>query len=184
MAIERVEALLKRVATALDAKSIPYAVVGGNAVAAWVATCDPDAIRATKDVDILLRREFLPEAGEALMAAGMIPAEMLGVTMFVDRDDPSPKREVHVVVAGEKIRAHYAHAAPDPSRAVRSESGVLVIDLVSLVEMKLQSFRDVDRTHLRDMLSVNLITDDVRRALPPDMLARLHQIEATPEDTN
>ncbi|MBI5765178.1 MAG: hypothetical protein HZA51_16810 [Planctomycetes bacterium] len=184
MAMERVEQLLRRVADALDAASIQYAIVGGNAVAAWVATKDPDAVRATKDVDILLDRGELFKATRALLSIDMIHAEVLGVTMFVDRKDPSPKRGVHVVIAGERIRAHYSHAAPSPASAIRSKSGFLVIDLVSLVTMKLQSFRDVDRTHIRDMLGVELITEDVRRALPTDMLARLHQIEATPEDTH
>jgi hypothetical protein len=34
-------------------------VAGGNAVAAWVATVDPSAVRNTQDVDILLRRADL-----------------------------------------------------------------------------------------------------------------------------
>jgi predicted RNase H-like nuclease (RuvC/YqgF family) len=41
MAMERVERRLKQVTSALDEAAIPYAVVGGNAVAAWIATVDP-----------------------------------------------------------------------------------------------------------------------------------------------
>lgn len=49
MAVERVEQLLRDVTTALDASGIRYAVVGGTAVAAWVAHIDAGAVRATKD---------------------------------------------------------------------------------------------------------------------------------------
>src|SRR5438477_5277294 len=106
MAVERVEMLLKRTVNALDAAGVKYAVVGGNAVAAWVSTRDPDAVRATKDVDLLMRRDSLANATEALLKVGLIPAEVPGVHIFVDRDDPSPKRGVHIAIANEKIRAH------------------------------------------------------------------------------
>ena len=39
----------------------PYALVGGQAVALWVATKDPAAVRTTKDVDILLRRQEMDD---------------------------------------------------------------------------------------------------------------------------
>lgn len=184
MAIERVEKLLKKVTKALDKARIPYAVVGGNAVAAWVSSVDPDAVRSTKDVDLLMSRSAIAKATLALAKIGLMPVEVLGVTMFIDRRDQSPKRGVHIVIANEKIRAHYEHPAPDVASAIRSASGFRVVDLPALVVMKLQSYRDVDRTHIRDLLSVRLITDKVRRVLPPDMLARLAQIEGTPEDTN
>ena len=44
-----------RAVAALEARSIPYAVIGDNAVAAWVSRIDEAAVRNTKDVDILLR---------------------------------------------------------------------------------------------------------------------------------
>ena len=49
----------------LEEKSVPYAVVGGQAVALWVATREPAAVRTTKDVDLLIRREDLPRARAA-----------------------------------------------------------------------------------------------------------------------
>src|SRR5207247_11371196 len=90
MAVSRVERLLRKVAKALDRAKIPYAVVGGNAIAAWVATVDADAVRATKDVDVLVRRADLAAITEALRPVGLIPAEVLGVVMFLDRRRPSP----------------------------------------------------------------------------------------------
>ena len=68
LAVERVRDRLKRVAAALEAAGIPYAVAGGNAVAAWVATVDASAVRNTQDVDILLRRSDLEAAAQAIEA--------------------------------------------------------------------------------------------------------------------
>lgn len=57
MAVDRVEHRLHRVTAALDAAGVPYAVIGGNAVAAWVGRVDLAATRATKDVDLLVCRD-------------------------------------------------------------------------------------------------------------------------------
>src|SRR5436190_24200709 len=56
IAVERVRERLLRAARALDSAGIPYAVIGGNAVAAWVSKFDPAAVRNTADVDILIDR--------------------------------------------------------------------------------------------------------------------------------
>ena len=181
MAVNRVEKLLRKVSKALDNANIPYAVIGGNAVAAWVATVDEGAVRATKDVDVLVRRNDLAAITDALRPASLLPVEVLGVVMFVDRRRPNPKTGVHLVFANEPIRAHYAHPAPDPRSAVRSATGYLVVSLPALVHMKLQSFRDIDRVHIRDLLSVGLLDAALIERLPDDLLRRLREIQATVE---
>ena len=69
-AVEKVRERLRRAVAALEAAHVPYAVVGGNAVAAWVSRVDEAAVRNTQDVDILLRRSDLPAAIEAMARAG------------------------------------------------------------------------------------------------------------------
>jgi hypothetical protein len=64
---------------------------------------------------------------------------------------------------------------------VRAASGFRVVKLLELVKMKLQAWRDVDRTHIRDMMSVGLIDDALAAQLPLDLLERLEQIRHTPE---
>ena len=181
MAVQRVERLLRKVAKALEKAHVPYAVVGGNAVAAWVATVDDGAVRATKDVDILVRRADLAAVTEALQGVGLMPVEVLGVVMFVDRRRPNPKTGVHVVFANERIRPHYTHPAPDPEDAVRIGEGFLIVDLPALVRMKLQSYRRVDQVHIEDLLSVDLIDAALIRKLPPHLRKRLREIQATAE---
>src|SRR6266480_4055710 len=104
MALDEVTDRLERIARALEDAGIAYALVGGQAVALWVATKDPAAVRTTKDVDILLRREDLPRARAAAAAAAFDYFEVMGVGMFVERADPNPRKAIHVLWAGEKVR--------------------------------------------------------------------------------
>src|SRR4051794_35317774 len=107
MAVERVRQRLLRAAAALEAGGVPYAVAGGNAVAAWVATVDPSAVRNTQDVDILLRRSDLDAAKRAMAAAGFVYRHVSGIDMFLDGPDARARDAVHVVLAGEKVREGY-----------------------------------------------------------------------------
>jgi hypothetical protein len=61
-AVEKVRDRLLRAANTLEQAGVPYAVAGGNAVAAWVSRVDEAAVRNTRDVDILLRRSDLEPA--------------------------------------------------------------------------------------------------------------------------
>ena len=60
MAAEKVKERLRRATRALNGAGVPYAVVGGNAVAEWVARIDDEAVRNTRDVDLLVRRAISP----------------------------------------------------------------------------------------------------------------------------
>ena len=180
-AVERVRDRLRRAAAALAGAGIPYAVVGGNAVAAWVSTVDPAAVRNTADVDILLRRADFPAARQALESAGFAHAEVLGVDMFLDGPDGRPRDAVHVLYAGEKVKPEYAVATPDLADAVDGPDGHRHVALAALVTMKLNSFRDKDRTHLRDFIGVGLIDDTWPARFPPALAARLRTLLADPE---
>jgi hypothetical protein len=179
-AVERVRDRLKRATAALEAAGVNYAVVGGNAVAAWVSTIDPAAARNTQDVDILLRREDLDAAERAMAAAGFIRANVSGVDMFLDGPDAGPREAVHVLIAGEKVRPTSLAPAPDVTESEKPQDFRLLA-LEALVRMKLTSFRDKDRTHLRDMLEVGLIDASWPARFPPDLRARLQLLIDTPE---
>ncbi len=83
-AVEKVKERLERATSSLDRASIEYAVIGGNAVAAWVSRVDESAVRNTQDVDLLLRRADLEAATRALELAGFIHRRSAGVEMFLD----------------------------------------------------------------------------------------------------
>src|SRR5450755_591789 len=75
-AVLKVRERLLRATAALNQIGVPYAVVGGNAVASWVATIDEGAIRNTRDVDLLVRRSHLPSITTALEKARFLVGEL------------------------------------------------------------------------------------------------------------
>ena len=54
-------------------------------MAAWVSRVDETAVRNTRDVDILLRREDLPAATDAMEAAGFLYRDVANLDIFLDR---------------------------------------------------------------------------------------------------
>ena len=179
-AVERVTERLQRATSALNAAGVPYAVVGGHAVAAWVSTVDPAAVRTTQDVDLLFRASDLDAAATALASAGFVRRQAAGIDFFQDGRGTSFRDAVHVVIAGRKVRPEYALAAPDVTEA-EFRNDARVIALASLLQMKLTSFRDKDRTHIRDMLGVGLIDASWKDRLPVDLAGRLQTLIDTPE---
>lgn len=179
-AVERVRDRLARATAALEAEGVPYAVIGGNAVAAWVATVDAAAVRNTQDVDILLRRPDFERAKNAMDVAGFIYQEVAGVQLFLDGPNSTPRDAVHILFAGEKVKPHYASPTPDVQESERPK-GFNVVKLEPLVRMKLTSFRDKDRTHLRDMLEIGLIDSSWVARFSPELAARLQLLIDTPE---
>jgi hypothetical protein len=178
MALDRTTDRLERITRALEDAGVDYALVGGQAVAAWVATREPAAVRTTKDVDILLCREDLPRARAAALSVGMDYFEVLGVGMFLERDDPNPRHAVHLIWAGERIRPEYECPAPTIGARETLSPGLRVVNLAGLVLMKLQANRDQDRVHLRDMIDVGLVGRELLTDLPPQAAGRLDALLA------
>src|ERR1041384_3250189 len=112
-AVEKVRDRLLRAARALEAAGVPYAIVGGNAVAAWVSEVDESAVRNTRDVDILLRRADLDRAKEALAKAGFVYRHVKSIDMFLDGPGARARDAVHVLFAGEKVRQDDPVETPD-----------------------------------------------------------------------
>src|SRR3954454_520553 len=83
-AVAKVRERLMRATAALNQAGVAYAVVGGNAVASWVATVDEGAVRNTRDIDLLVRRGDLQAITVALEGAGFVRDELLDVVMFRD----------------------------------------------------------------------------------------------------
>ena len=179
-AVEKVQDRLRRTAQALESANVPYAVVGGNAVAAWVSEVDEAAVRNTQDVDILLRREDLDAAKLALTAAGFVFRHSSGIDMFLDGPGAKARDAVHVVFANEKVRKEYVAAAPDVAES-KMTATARVLNLEALVRMKLTSFRDKDKMHLRDFIEVGLVDTTWPSRLHPELGPRLQQLLDNPD---
>ncbi|HEY4233618.1 MAG TPA: hypothetical protein VGM76_09330 [Lacipirellulaceae bacterium] len=180
LAVEKVRERLARSTAALDAARVPYAVIGGNAVAAWVSTIDSGAARNTVDVDLMVNRADLERVKTAMEAAGFVHYELMDVHMFLDGPNGRPRDAVHLLFAGEKVRQSYSEAAPELTPAA-DYSSFKLLDLEPLVLMKLTSFRDKDRTHLRDMIEVGLLDSSWIKRLPFELATRLQELLDNPD---
>jgi hypothetical protein len=179
-AVEKVRERLLRAARALEQAQVPYAVVGGNAVAAWVARVDEAAVRNTQDVDLVLRRVDLERAKAALAQAGFIYRHAANVDMFLDGPQAKARDALHVVFAGEKVRPEYLLPVPDVTESEATPTFRL-LGLEPLVRMKLTSFRRKDQVHLLDLIGVGLLDAGWCARLPVPLADRLRELLADPE---
>ena len=181
-AVEKVRERLLRAAAALEAAGVPYSVVGGNAVAAWVSRVDEAAVRNTQDVDILLRREDFDRAKVALEAVGFIYRHAASIDMFLDGKGAKARDAVHILFANEKVRAEYVEPTADVSEFEYARYNTYRhLSLEALVRMNLTSFRLNERVDLRDMVQVGLIDATWPAKFRPELAERLQQILDDPE---
>jgi hypothetical protein len=179
-AVEKVRDRLLRSTAALEAAGVPYAVIGGNAVMAWVEQADEAAVRFTQDVDLVLRRDDLERAKAALEKAGFVHRRSAGIEMFLDGPGAKARDAVHVIFSGEKVRPEYVAPVPDVAESVSFKS-YRVLSLEAVVRMKLTSNRRKDQVHLLDMLGVGLIDATWPARYPPELAARLQHLIDTPD---
>jgi len=178
-AVEKVQQRMQKTVATLEQAGIPYAIIGGNAVRAWVAQADEAAVRTTRDVDILLRRADWPAAQAAMERAGFVYRHAKGIDMFLDGPGAKARDAVHVLFAGEKVRPDDPVPAPDVSES-EDVQPYRTLRLDALVRMKLTAFRDKDRMHLRDMIDVELVDASWCTRLAPGLAARLKELLDNP----
>jgi hypothetical protein len=92
---------------------LEYRVAGGLATYLYVEQVERDAGRLTKDIDIAVRREDLDAIARAAEKFGLQYRRVAGIDMLVEAANPSARRAVHLIFAGEKVRPEYVEAAPN-----------------------------------------------------------------------
>jgi hypothetical protein len=179
-AVEKVRQRLLKTCRTLDQAGIPYAVVGGNAVAAWVSTVDEAAVRNTRDVDVMIDRLNLDTVRVALEEVGFVYRHVDSFYVFLEHEQGSVRDAVHIIFAGELVDD--GEPAPNPGMEATFDTGQFkVLELDSLVKIKLTANRDKDRTHIRDMIEVGLVDEAWLPRLAPELAARLKAILDNPE---
>ncbi len=177
-AVEMVNERLRKTVHILENAKVPYAVIGGHAVRAWVAQVDEAAQRTTRDVDILVRPVDLPALISAMCAAGFHHRNTSGLDRFVEHPDASARDAVHVLLVGNIERGGEPNPDIEPSAKA---NGFQTVALHTLVRMKLNAFRDKDRVHLRDMISLGMIDESWLGRFPEQLRLRLEQLLNDPE---
>jgi hypothetical protein len=166
---------LLRATAALRNANIPYAVVGGNAVASWVGQRDAGAIRHTRDVDILVNRGDLAAIKDAMSKAGFVHGNGPGFDVFRDGPSGLPSEGVHLLFANERIFGDDVVLQPDASDSVDMQE-YRVVSLEALARMKLTVYRRKDQVHLLDMIGVGLIDASWLSRFSPPLAARLKEL--------
>ncbi len=113
--------LAGRLDQALRAAGREYRIVGGLAAYLYVEESEPDAGRLTKDIDIAVRRGDLEAIARAVGPMGLEYRHVAGVDMLVQANAPSERRAVHLVFAGERVRAAHLEAVPELAGGNSSE---------------------------------------------------------------
>ena len=104
----------------------------------------------------------------------------MDVVCFIDGPNGSPRDAIHLLFAGEKVRATYLLPTADVTESVVADD-YAIVTFEALVRMKLNSFRRKDQTHLLDMLSLGLLDASWLPRLVPEHAARLQQLIDDPD---
>jgi hypothetical protein len=137
---------MRCLAQRLEAEGIPYAVIGGMALAAH------GYVRMTLDVDILLTSEGLAHFREKLVGRGYVASFPGAEKSFRDAET---NVKIEFLTAGEFPGDGLPKPVsfPEPEGRTVEEDGVLVINLETLIELKLAS--GLSATHrMRDLADV------------------------------
>ncbi len=96
MKIDRVEARRRKAVSILESTSIPFAMVGGNAVRVWVAQVDPESVRPTNDVDILICPEDFEQFKLIMAENGYHYRKAAGLDMFRQETEDSVRYAIQI----------------------------------------------------------------------------------------
>jgi hypothetical protein len=176
MAIDAVKDRLTRITRLLDDHGIPYAVVGGNAVAAYMSQVNPIAVRATKDVDLMIRRMDLPQIVAAAKLSGFSHKRVMSIDMLCDGPKATARNAVHLIFENEKVRPEEPVANPSIADSIVHPDGYRVLSLEGIVQIKLTAYRQHDRTHLIDLLQQKLIDVTWMNRYPSPLSDRLKEL--------
>jgi len=142
---------LRGVLAELDAANVEYALVGGLAVAVWGAP------RATKDIDLLVRREALPTA----MAAIAKRRFELAAAPMKFRDGMEVQR-VSRVEGGELLTVDFIlvdqNLEPAWSSRMKldtTDGPTWVISRDALIQMKVAAGRPIDAADIEKLKDVD-----------------------------
>ena len=181
-AVQRVESRLRLAVVAMESANIRYAVIGAHAVAAWMNWRGLGGARTTPNVDLMICREDLTAATDALIDVGFVPYNSSS-QFFVDDPDKKTRRiwdGMSLRFANEKVRP--VNLFPHPSvDQVTALNGRRVLSLEPLVVTKLVGWRTIDRVHVIDMAQVRLVERSWCERLPGPLANRLTELFDTEE---
>jgi hypothetical protein len=172
---------LQELSLPLEQAGVPHELVGGLAVFLHVENADSTHSSLTRDIDIMIRRDDLPRVVAIAKNYGFRFRHSAGMDMLLFGETNSARNAIHLLYAGEKVKATQLETHPriNPVRAGLHGQTFWVIPVLDLLRMKLSSYRDKDRVHVRGMDAAGLITRDVENGLSEALMARLRNVRET-----
>lgn len=172
---------LQKLSLPLEQAGVPHELVGGLAVFLHVENADSTHSSLTRDIDLMIRREDLASTIAIAEKHGFRFRHSAGLDMLLYGETTSARNAVHLLFTGEKVKDSQVEPHPTirPVRAGLHGQDFLVIAVDDLLRMKLSSYRDKDRVHVRGMDAAGLITPAVERHLNNELAARLHHVRQT-----
>lgn len=170
---------LQKLSLPLEQAGVPHELVGGLAVFLHVENADSTHSSLTRDIDLMIRREDLSSTIAIAETNGF--RHSAGLDMLLYGESTSARDAVHLLFSGEKVKDSQLepHPAIRPVRTGLHGQDFLVIPVEDLLRMKLSSYRDKDRVHVRGMDAAGLITPEVEQALSPELAKRLRYVRDT-----
>jgi hypothetical protein len=149
-----VQDTLRKLAGRLLEEKIPYALIGGMALALY------GFVRPTEDVDILLSQEGLQDFHERLAGRGYVPVFPGAKKHFRDAETGI---KVEIITSGEYPGDGKPKpvAFPLPSDAVTMVDDFSVMSLEKLIELKLASGLSAEHRRLRDLADVQQLIETI-----------------------
>jgi len=95
------------------------------------------------------------------------------IEMFLDGRGAKARDAVHLIFAGEKVNAEALEPSPSVEAIDPEATEFRLLDLEALVTMKLTSYRDKDRVHLRDMIEIGQVDESWLKRVPETLRDRL-----------
>jgi hypothetical protein len=178
---------LEGIVKVLRDAGVRFEVVGGVAVNAHIFTKNRSRSFVTRDIDLLLHRTDLERVAKAAETLGYKSKKMMGGFMLV-RPEQEAAEAVHILFTGERSKSTQPlpHPGLNPEEKRLFDLSVPVAPLRDLIQMKLNSFRPKDVTHLEILDDLGLITLTIENQLPSVLHERLKearkQIEAGKPD--
>ncbi len=170
---------LQELSLPLEQAGVPHELVGGLAVFLHVENADSTHSSLTRDIDIMIRRDDLPRVVAIAEDHGFRFRHSADMLLFGDTN--SARNAIRLLYAGERVKATQLEPHPriNPVRAGLHGQDFWVIPVLDLVRMKLSSYRDKDRVHVRGMDAAGLITREVEQGLSQELLSRLRNVRET-----
>jgi len=158
---DAVHQTMRRVTAALDRAGIPYAIVGGMAVNAHRHS------RTTKDVDLLLTATGFA-ALKRLVSTGEFAAVTGRPRRFID---PATGVTFNILLSGQfpGSGAPGPVPFPDPSAVAQEIDNLRVIDLQTLVQLKLAARRYQDFADVVSLIRENGLDEAFAARLHPSV---------------